>query len=213
MEVMRRRVLVLSASLAALGAYNLVQVRPWSPQRSERWMEDRLPTVVDGLAMRPSRSNPRQSYRTDETTYRMLRPYGIVNRVFGTRQRAYDAVVIAGSSLDCFHDPAICLPMGGWPILASRTARVPTRTRGEVPMTVMTLRGPDGGLHHAAFCYRGAAGFRSDVDALRWDWFQGELANEHAQEGAFYRFVQLRGTDSDAAFESFVRDYLDRSSV
>jgi hypothetical protein len=197
--------------LAIVAVQNVAKLRPGATHRNEAWMETSLPTEVDGLRMVASRENPLQSYRASERTYKMLKPYGIVCRAFGTRRRAYDAIVVAGNSLDAFHDPNVCFPIAGWGVGESHVTSVTTRTRGNVPMTVMRMETPQG-PRLAAFCYRSTVGMRASLEAMRNDWFWGELRAKMAQEGAFYRFTQLGRLSSEADLLAFASAYLDAAS-
>ena len=128
--------------------------------------------------------NPAQSYRMNDITYKMLAPFGIVARQYTTRDgKVFDVVLIASESRASFHDPRICFSGSGWTIADQRTAEVQTRTRGTVPVMIVTMENGQKRDQMAAFFYRGPSGFQASTRGLKWDMFVKRLFNNPDVEG------------------------------
>ncbi len=102
MERLKARMYVASALVLGAGIL-ATGLQPERPQpKTEAWMEQRLPRRVGSFSFVPGPDNPEQTYRMEESTYELLKPYGIVCRVFRSGSEAYDVVVIASSSRQTF---------------------------------------------------------------------------------------------------------------
>ncbi len=211
MEVMVKRTLVFAAILGAFGAaarLRPVEVAPW---RTEEWMESVLPKELPGYSYMPGPDGPGRSYRANQQTYDKLKPYGMVGRFFSKGDNVVDTLVVAGNDRDCFHDPYVCFPAQDFQIVSSHSATIQTRTRGSVPATVLQVK--NGNLEqYAVFFYKGPDGFHPTQNTLYSDWFWNELRMGKPAEGAFYRFMGVRGQISEDELKQVAVNYLDAAS-
>lgn len=209
MEVTVKKALVLAGVLLIFGTAARLQPAKTATWRTESWMEQNLPDSFTGYYMPRSAEKPNQTYDAGERQYKFLEPYGIVCRTFEKDDYAIDTVVIAGNDRDTFHDPYFCLPGQNWKITASKEDVIATKTRGNVPVSVITLTDPSGGNHQAVFCYKGPTKMHPTQNSLYLDWFLSELKLSKPPEGAFYRFMTVRGEVSEETLKKFSAEYLD----
>src|SRR5262249_34459561 len=138
--------------------------------KDEKWMEARAPEKIGDAPFFKSSQNPAQSYRMNDITYKMLAPYGIVARQYTTKDgKVFDVVLIASESRASFHDPRICFSGSGWTISDQHTVDVPTKTRGVVPVMIVSMENGEKRNQLAAFFYRGPSGFQASTRGLKWD--------------------------------------------
>jgi len=203
-------VLVLLAGLVATGS------KPKRPEpKSEAWMEQHLPWQVGVFSFVPGPDNPEQTYRMEESTYELLKPYGIVCRVYRSGGEAYDVVVIASSSRETFHDPSVCFSGQGWDFDRMSTVRIPTRTRGNVPATlaVRSRKGSDEPERLALYLYKSEDGFVPSTLLIKWELFKAQLLRRRATDGIFYRFIPLHPQPSEADTLRFAGEFLDAAAA
>ncbi|MCH7945574.1 MAG: exosortase-associated EpsI family protein [Armatimonadetes bacterium] len=173
---------------------------------------------LDGYRMVRSVENPDYSYMMDEVTYRTLEPYGIVARVFENEQTGerYDVVLIASRSKDSFHDPRICFYAQGWALTKQWLDKIPTETRGELPVTIALMDGPGGTGKLAAFLYKGPGRFYGSTKELKLGMFLEQMKGGSNLDGAFYRFIPLHNNPDDQEMlddlKRFIGAYMDESN-
>ncbi len=213
MEITTKRCIVLAVLLLAFGTLARLQPTRTAPWRTERWMEDALPTEIPGFRMDLSAEKPRQSYDAGERQYKMLLPYGIVCRVFRKGETGIDTVVIAGNDRDTFHDPYFCLPGQDWKITSSHEGVIQTKTRGTVPVSSIALEHPQFGKRRAIFCYRGPTKYHPTQNSLYLDWFTTELKLGKPPEGAFFRFMSVSDDVQEKDLLEFAAVYLDAATA
>lgn len=203
-------VLVLLAGLLATGS------KPNRPDpKSEGWMEGHLPRQIGSFSFVPGPDNPEQTYRMEQATYDLLKPYGIVCRVYRAGAEAYDVVVIASSSRETFHDPSVCFSGQGWDFDRLSTVRIPTRTRGEVPATlaVRNRKGSNEPERLALYFYKSEEGFVPSTLLIKWELFKAQLLRRRATDGIFYRFIPLHARPSEADTLRFAGEFLDSAAA
>jgi len=213
LEVVAKRVLLVCGVLIVFGA--AAQLQPkirmhWWP---ESWVEQALPSSVGAYQMSiRDPQDPAVSYKATKFDYDALKPFGIVDRVFSDGKDEYDTSVVVGNNKDCFHDPSFCLTGQYYDISNQHVVDVATKTRGTVPISVMSVRNDQGG-GLVAYTYLGPHGFRPTQDALSTDWFWAEITLHQPQMGAFYRFMSVSANTDEKSLLSFASDYLDASKV
>jgi len=212
MEITVKKVLLLSAAIAVFGAAAQLQPRARSNWRTEEWVKSALPVKVGDYKMEPSREDPTVSYTSPKSSYDILHPFGIVGRVFGNGTTRIDCSAVVGNNRDCFHDPNYCMVGQNWNILTEKIATIQTKTRGSVPVSVMSGEDSDG-KRIVAFCYLGPRGFHATQNSLYSDWFWNEILQGKPIMGAFYRFMTMSDKDSEDGLLQFVADYLDESKI
>jgi hypothetical protein len=212
MEGLKLRVFVFAALMLVLGVLVWAAPRANTVNRSESWMEQRMPDTVGNFRYRRSADNPEQSYRMDQTTYDVLKPFGIVCRVYEFAGRAYDVVVIASRDKDSFHDPRVCFTAGGFAIRLEQRGMIKTKTRGLVPVTIAHLSS-DRGQQSSVFFYRGPGGFTATTMGLKWDMFKEQFGGGDNIDGVFYRIIPLNRGTTDEELARFVGQFLDEAKV
>ena len=215
MEGLKKRAFIFAGIMLVAGAVNLAtSARAERLDRSEQWMEERTPQKIGDMTFLKSDSNPAQSYKMDESTYRVLAPFGIVARVYtGNSGEGYDVVVIASESRASFHDPRICFSASGWTISDQHQADVQTKTRGTVPVTVVRMDGRNHKGQLAAYFYRGPSGFNASTVSVKLDMFWKRLFGSKDVEGVFYRVIPQNEYITEEQMKKFIGEYLEASKA
>lgn len=210
MEKIVRRTVAFGAALLFSGLAIQASVRPAVPPagRNEAWLEDLSPTVVPGYRFLPAAAGSRTSYRMDKSTYDTLTPYGIVAQVYEQGPNRYDAVVIASNKKASFHDPSVCFSAQNWSLRDQRIETLDTKSRGQIPVTVVDLEGPSG-KSVAIFLYKGPNGFVGATSRLKWEMFLDQLTKGRQPEAVFYRFIDISKSVSKTRLKEFAARYLD----
>jgi hypothetical protein len=168
--------------------------------------------------MRGSAESSLYSYKMNDVTYSTLQPYGIVARIFENSKNAqvFDVVVIASDSKDSFHDPRVCFSAQGWVMNNQWLDTVKTASRGDVPVTITLMDGPEDKNQLAAFVYKGPGGFYGNTQRLKVAMFRETLFGGGKLDGAFYRFIPgYRDEDQIQQIrelKEFIGKYLDAAN-
>jgi hypothetical protein len=210
MEGLIQRTYLMGAVLILLGGAFAYSKSTLPPPKTEEWMEDQAPLSFGRYRYIAGSENPKQTYKMDATTYEMLRPYGIVSRVYESGPHRYDVVLIASRDKDSFHDPRVCFKGQGWTLGDQYIAQVPTQTRGTVPITLTRMAGQPG-ERLAAFFYRGPGGFVGTTNHLKWDMFKSELLRGENPDAVFYRVIPHHAGATEEEIIAFIGEYLDAS--
>ncbi len=212
MEGLGVRLWILALLLLG-GAFLFAVQRPnrVHADRSEKWLESQAPAMVSGVRFESSSTNPSQSFEMDAKTYELLQPYGIVSRVYHLDGQSFEVVLIASRSKQSFHDPRVCFSGQGWELEGQTIARIPTKTRGEVQVTMAKLDGPAAQNRLAAYTYKGPSGFSATTIGLQKQLFLEQIKGNADPEGVFYRFIALNDDADVATFREFIGNYLDEA--
>lgn len=208
---MRTRLIILLAVLAVAGIASFNRHGNSDTGMNEVWLEKQLPLELPGYRMRASDSDPMQSYKMDDETYKKLKPIGIVARVFEKGSSAIDTVVIAGDSPDNFHDPTWCLPGQGWKLQDRKDTVVHTKTRGDVPFSYFSATNANGDNLLVAYTFKAGGGYHATITKLTFDMWLKEFVTGQKQVGAFYRFLTLDPGMTLDGLTKFAADYLDQT--
>lgn len=209
------RVYIVASLLLATGLF----ASGFKPDRSgavsESWMEENLPRNVGSFSFVPGTDNPNQTYRMEESTYELLKPYGIVCRVFRFGGEAYDTVVVASSSRETFHDPSVCFSGQGWDFDRFERVSIPTATRGAVPATLAIAGGTDasGAKRLALYFYKSESTFVPTTLGIKWELFKAQLLQRRAVDGVFFRFIPLHPNPSKESLIAFAGKFLDSANA
>ena len=79
---------------------------------------------------------------------------------------ANDCVLIAGNSKDNFHDPHVCFSAQGWDITKDEQQVVHTKTRGDIPVSVVQISGQNRSEYAVYFGSPGSGFFRRNAQAF-----------------------------------------------
>lgn len=222
MERLVRNVYITSGLFAVVGgAYLLGRGEP-PPAKTEAQMIAMLPDSVANMPFDKSADDPGITYKMDETTYKVLKPFGIVAREYWKGERRYDVVVIASRSKDSFHDPRVCFSAQGWEIEQFFDETVTTKFRGKVPVRFISVSKEKEAPSFAAFLYKAPGGkFYSNTLKFKiglWtnrfeDLLQGKVKEESSSmDGVFYRFMPKYPNASKDDLKWFIAQYLDEAS-
>lgn len=181
--------------------------------QNEDWMERNSPKKVGEFVFEAANSeDPEVSYKMDEGTYKELRPWGIVaRRFFDDKKRGFDAVLIASDSKDSFHDPRVCFTAQKFEILTEGQTIVKTKTRGEIPVTIAEMNGPQGKAF-TAFFYRGPSGFEGTTSNLKQSMFMYQCRTMESPQGVFYRFIPLNEDATPDELLKFIGEFVDEAN-
>lgn len=189
MEGLKLRVIILSVIMFAFGMWVNLSTKEVFASKTEKEMEKLAPRTFDGYAFTPSRENPEQSYRMDDTTYRRLKPYGIVCRSYYKGDKTFDVVLIASQSRGSFHDPRVCFSAQGYTITNEEASVMDTEARGKVPFTAVTMDSGQAKGALAMYFYRGPGGYYRNVVGLKFAMFKERLMGGKDVDGVFYRII------------------------
>jgi len=209
MEGLRFRMMLLLVIMLVASTVFHLSARASYVSRSEEWLESHTPVSFGNYLTEPGPEGTVYSYKMDEATYKVLQPSGICARVFKNGGKDYDVVVIASRSKESFHDPRQCFSAQGYTLGDSHITDVRTKTRGVVPVTVVKMTSPNNGEMFAAYCYKGPSGFTAYNRDLKISLFIEQLKGNQHLDSAFYRFIPLAKSSTEADLLSFIGDYLD----
>jgi hypothetical protein len=219
MEGLRKRAIVAVAVLLAAGAAIAFTKKPVGDPKTEDWMLKNTPQQFAGYTMLGGAESPLYTYKMDDITYKTLEPYGIVARLYENleKRQSFDVVIIASRSKDSFHDPRVCFSAQGWALANQWLDTIPTKTRGNVPVTITLMDGPDGRNKVAAFIYKGPGGFYGNTQRLKTAMFIETFTGGTDLDGVFYRFIpnyEIKDqTQLTRELKAFIAEYLDAANA
>lgn len=200
---LKKRAYAVAVAFIACGAIVLAAPRPKAAAgRTEAWMEKTAPSVVGDY-------KTISTYKMEPSTYKELQPYGIVCRIFSNGTKSYDVTILASNRKTSFHDPRVCFPAQGWQFETQKKVPVATKTRGVIPVSVISMEGQDGSEQIAAYFYKGRNGFYATPQALSWAMFLDQFAGRSDNEGVFYRFMPQNANTTEQELTKFISSYVD----
>jgi hypothetical protein len=178
-------------------------------------MEKKAPLSFDHYKMIPSAENPLQSYKMPERVYKLLRPDGIVARVYRNHDstKMFDVVLVSARAHESFHDPRVCFSGQGWLLNSFETKDVPTKTRGTIPVTFVRMSSSYEKNKIAAYFYKGPMGVYSNLQRFKLSLLWKQLFTNQGVEGVFYRFIPVYPNPTEKQLEEFVKEYVDAAYV
>lgn len=213
MEGLRFRLVVFATALIALGVYLNLSPKSNVKPIAESWVEDHTPKIVGDMHAVPGKEGDRFTYKMDQRTYDLLMPEGICARVFTNGRESYDAVVIASRTKESFHDPKQCFSAQDWDLMdGEKYLTIHTKTRGDIPATIVQMRGKQSANTFAVYFYKGPGGFKGSNKAIKTAMFWEQLLHgDEKLDGAFFRFIpNFEGATKEQLLR-FVADYMDEA--
>lgn len=210
MESMKRIAIVVSvvmAIMAAVGIYGLApKVRP-----PETWLEEKMLTSVDDYQLIPQEFGSKVSYRMSQISYDTLKPIGIAcQRLQDSRGEEVEVVVIAGDSMEAFHDQKICFNAQGWELKNQEVRYLETERHGRIPIMWMTINQPGQASKEAMYVFRTPLGFAT-YDSAKIEFLKAKLKDPFADVFGFsYRFIGLSHGVDEAELKRVAAAYLDQ---
>ncbi len=216
MERLRFRLWVTAGLFIVIGGMLAFAGRPQQVKREETWIAKQLPEKVGPFQMVPNAEREFEycTYRMNESTYKTLQPWGIVARVFTKGDESYDVVVIGSNAKESFHDPKVCFGAQGWVLGPERVEYIDTKSRGQVPVSVVEMTN-QGKKTLAVYFYKTvSAGFTASSQTLRWDMLKHKLVNMGKDdEGAFLRIIPTHDNPDLGKLKQFIGDWLDEANT
>ena len=213
MEGLRKRAMIAGAALLVVGAFIQMSGAVSLVRRTEAFLEDKAPMRVGEFVCYPDTigKKPKQSYVLDESTYTVLKPFGIVGRVFLKGDEGYDVLLIASNNKESFHDQRVCFSATGWTLTAETEERIQT-SRGIVPLTFARMRHAGKGEQITAYCYKGPDDeFVARPQDLTWAMFKEQFRGGQDLESVFYRFIPTRAGTTKEELLAFIKSYLEEA--
>lgn len=208
MKTLAGRAYLVAGLMLVIGAVGLASRGQAATPKTEAFLEEKAPVVIEGYRMIPSDTGGmRYTYKMDEGTYKTLKPYGIVARQFTDGGTTFDAVLITSNSHESFHDPKICFSAQGWTFRELREETLEVPGIGPVPITLAVMDGPRTGTV-AAYAYRGPNGFVANPKRLQLDMFREVLSGRAAQDATFYRFMPATDAVDVEQLKKFIKAYM-----
>lgn len=201
----------------AMGAVIHLAPKPATVTMTEQQVIDLTPKKVMGVQYTRG-SEEGMSYRMGKSSYDLLKPFGIVPRVFEIGDDRFDAVVIASRSKDSFHDPRVCFSGQGWNIERFDPVVLETETRGKIPAMLIQTFSDQKRRQLAAFLYKGPGGFYGSTQSLKWAFLGEQLRMGNNLDGVFYRFIptyadeKLSDEEQRARLLKFMAAFMDEAN-
>ncbi len=209
---MRTPFIVLIAIFLAAGVITNVRSLTKGARESESWLENQIPTQVGPFILQPSEPGAKTTYKMDKSTYDELDPIGITaQRLLASDGKEYEAVIVAGDSMQSFHDQRWCFHAQGWEIMDEGYTSIKTKSYGEIPVTLVKISREGANPTFAVFTFRGPTAFHPTIGALSKDYFFFELLHQKKFMGAEYRFIPGFRDATKEELLQFAADYIDKA--
>lgn len=197
---------VLLATAVATTLFKSDYVR----EKKEPWLWEMMLTELHGYRVQPSDLGENITYKMDKVSYDVLDPIGIAcQRMTNEYGQMFDVVIIAGDSMNAFHDQQICFNAQGWDIKEMKGVMLESEYRGQVPISMMTITRDDGPEQYAAYFFRSPSGFVS-YNRAKIDFFMHRLKKGKPGMGFSYRFIGLSPDMTEEDVTRFATQYLDK---
>lgn len=212
MEGLIPRTYFFSGIVLVAGLIITLLPKPEPDKKTEDWMEQHLPYKVGNYTFLPANPGAQQSYRMEQRTYDILKPFGIVCRRYAGGRFVYDAVVIASQSDDSFHDPRVCFSAQGWELGPMEEVPIETKTHGTIKATMTTMSGKERNKI-AAFVYKTDKGFHASTSEVKWAMLFESMKGGRKLNGVFYRFIPEYSGATKEQLAKFIGEYLDAAAA
>ncbi len=207
---MKKTLWILAGLMTTIGAaYN------FAPRPPERVMTEAQ--VIEMLPMKVGKFSPmlkpgeNVSYKMDQSSYDILKPWGICARVFVHGPESYDVVAIASNSKESFHDPQICFKAQGWSLTNQRDDIIKTKSHGNVPVTLVDME-QRGDKRVAMYFFRLSRGYYGNMSLVKKDMLTYLFTHwGQKDEGAFIRLIPT-GTVDIEKMKKFAASWVDAAN-
>lgn len=213
-----RNVYICCALIAAIGAaIHLIPRDDKTKIMSETELADLAPREIRGASYLRGTDGPDVTYRMDDLSYKVLEYPSAICRVFDDGGDKYDVVILASRTKDAFHDPNICFSAQLWTIEKREPATFETKSRGTMPITIISMFNQNVRRQLAGYIYQGPGGFYNDTNKLKLAFLKEELMLGNDLDGVFYRFIptfrdQLTEDQQRKKLLAFVSEYMDEAN-
>lgn len=206
---MKRVAIVVSVVMAILAAVGIYGMAP-KQRPAESWLEDKMLTQVDDYQLIPAEFGSKISYKMSDISYETLKPIGIAcQRLEDLKGETVEVVVIAGDSMEAFHDQKICFNAQGWVVNNSEVRYMETKRHGRIPIMWMTINQPGQEAREAMYVFRTPLGFAS-YDSAKIEFLKAKMKDPFGNIYGFsYRFIGLTNGVDETELKRFAASYLD----
>lgn len=208
---MKRVAIVVAPVLAIMAAIGIYGSAPKGAKHTEAWLEDMMLTEVGDYQLAPKEFGSKISYKMGDVSYEVLKPIGIACQIMeDSKGNQIDVVVIAGDSMEAFHDQKICFNAQGWTLTTLESRELETKTRGKIPITWMTIKRGDSPKQEAMYIFRTPNGF-ANYDNAKIEFLKAKIKNPFSETLGFsYRFVSMTPGISEKDLREFAANYIDK---
>lgn len=206
-----KRILIVLVLVFAVSAAMSQLGKGRHERKTEKWLEDQMLTEVGDWVLAPDTFDSKISYKMDERSYEILDPVGMACQKFkdGAGRQA-DVVIIAGDSMQAFHDQKVCFTGQGMSVEFKNKTLV-TKTYGEIPVSWMHITSPRfSGKLEAVYIFRDPLGFNT-YDGAKWGFMKAKLKTPFSPiMGYSYRFMGDTPEVSEKDVAELAVAYLDK---
>ena len=211
----RLRIRTIGVGLALIAAGLVITFSPATvlANRDEPFLEKKAPVKVGEYVFEPNPTSPKaaQSYEVHPDTYTILKPFGIVGRVYQDGPKAFDVLLIASNKKESFHDQRVCFAAQGWNLLEQKEEVIQTK-RGPIDLTVAKMTHETRGDQIAVLFYKGPGDkFYATPQGLANAMFLEQVRFGKDLEAVFYRFIPVGEQTSKEELLDFVRSYVEEA--
>lgn len=219
MEGLTKRTYIVAGAMVAWGAFMFFSTPKTSTKPlTENQLERLCPPVVGRMTYATSVEDSMCSYKMDQTTYDLLKPFGIVARTYTYGAKSFDAVIIASQSEDSFHNPQICFSAQGWEFEKQAMETVESKSQGVIPFTLLTMTNSKGDAKRtlAAYFYKGTGNkYYGATNSFKVGLFLAAMKGQ-SLDGVFYRVIpQYRAVNDEEQvkeLKQFIRAWVDAAA-
>ena len=188
---MKNALIVTLVCFVAAAAANFQYLFRSNDKLNEEWLHSVTPTQVRDFRLAPKTFDATISYEMGPDTYDTLKPIGISCQILtDTVGRKMDVVVIAGDTMDAFHDQQICFSAQDWEIRNITQVKLNIPGFKEVTANHMRISQKGQSPIDALYLVQTPTGFYG-YERARWEYFFNYLRKGKAEVGYSYRFIGL----------------------
>lgn len=210
MAGLTQRVYIAGALILIAGIGIQLSGKAQAKGRDEAFMIKSAPLKVGEFAFSQNDETPGKSYTADERTYGLLKPYGIVPRVYSAGSKGFEVLLISSSTKESFHDQDVCFPGQGLNPVEKEIINIDAGKRGTIPVVYVLWKGKRGEQMISAQFYRGPGGeyMPYPKDVAKSMLVNAILGGKKSQESNYYRFIpQYRDATKEETLD-FIKAWL-----
>lgn len=175
----------------------------------EKYMEKAAPTKVGKFNFEENKETPGKSYKMDDRSYELLKPFGIVPRRYTDGMKTYEVLLISSNTKESFHDQDVCFPGQGMTPVGDTVHKVEMEGRGTVPVVVSKYITKEQQNLISAYIYRGPGGYHESPQDLAMAMLMNALTGARQSNNSnFYRFMPLFPDATEEETLAFIKAYM-----
>lgn len=198
----------LSALFVLVGMWIYLFPHPKRIPRTEEWLKANTPYSFMSYRYIPSPKDPKESYKVDKNTYKILIPEAMLGRIYRKDNNTFDVTTLISESKESFHDPRICFSAQGWTVENYTPTQLKTKTRGNINASLVRVSSKTERNKLALFFYKVGKDTFGTPQSIKIGLVWNKLKGEENVEGVFYRFIPSTNTTQEDLIK-FAIDYVD----